>query len=501
MVRVKRGMRTWVVGLAVAVLVGGAPATLAEVVPEKPVKVELPVPLRGLPDVFDPPAIAGIDTDVATLAVPTSHPWMLFNTAELPALRTRIIGVPPGSVIGRTWSRLKAGADACCDGRASAEDAISTFPNRSLGRDELAEIGFVWHLTGDGKYLAKAKQLLSYVVATAPDYGTPLEPGVDEFYIQRAHRLAGLALAYDVLYPGLDDTERLLLRSAIVDLGGQHLVHGATAWWATISVGSNITGNNAAAIGVAGLALWHDDPDARLWVLRSDQLVRSFLHEGHDSGGAGNEGILYSNYGLRIPTYLASGLVRAGGVNPFLTSAVAKQQEWFAYEVLPGGGAVNPLNDARYYEINPTHLTWAGRYGTNPRLARWIWDEFQTKAPGGPRLGETFATLLWFEPEDPAYRPERDLPLAVLPRARSGPCPLRMERRRSHGQLRGAPGRLGRGRPPQPGRQPLHALRQRRPARRRQSLRQLVEQGHGQRLRGGQDVGVGGPQRGRHRRP
>lgn len=405
--------RRWLTLVLAGALVAAMPAAMATVVPDPPIKVQIPAPARGLPNPPDPPLVAGVDPAIATLAVPSSHPWMLFTPDELPALRQRILGADPASVVGRTWSRLLAAADKCCDGRTSTEEALSTFPDRSLGRDELAELGFVWHLTQDDRYLAKAKQLLAYVVATAPDYGTPIEPGVDEFYIQRAHRLAGLALAYDVLHPGLDEAERLQLRTAVTSLGLQHVGHGATAWWATISAGSNITGNNAAAIGVAGLALWHEDPTARLWVLRSDQLTRSFLAEGYDGAGAGNEGILYGNYGLRIPTHFASALLRAGGPDLYRTGSLKVQPEWFAYELLPGGGAVNPLNDARYYEINPTYLTWSTRHGANPALARWVWHEFQDKTPDGPRVGETLPTLLWFDDGTPqGYTPARDLPLA-----------------------------------------------------------------------------------------
>ena len=81
--------------------------------------------------------------------------------------------------------------------------------------------------------------------------------------------------------------------------------------------------------------------------------------------------------------------------------------------MLPGGGAVNPVNDARYYEINPTYTTWAIANGRNSALSRWLFDSFVLRVPGGgAKVGELIPTLLWYAPSDPAFDPSQQLPLA-----------------------------------------------------------------------------------------
>ena len=384
-----------------------------------PIKVELPAPVEGAPDPGDPPLTAAPDPDVATLAVPEQGPWMLFDESELPALRDRILGAEPGSVIGRAWQQLKGRADACCVERSSYQDGLEDLETRTFGRDDLAELAFVWRVTQDGTYLAKARQLLQYVVATAPDHGAPREPGVDEFYIQRAHRLNGFALAYDLLRDALAPEERAQLLEVVAALGQQQYAHSFTAWWGnTTSTGSNIGAVNVSSLGTAGLALWHDFPEARAWVVRGEQLTRAYFHEGFDTEGAGIEGVLYGNYGMRVPTILNHALRRAGHTNsgnPGIdrVGGIDKHQEWVAYEVLPGGGAVNPINDARYYEFNPSFTTWSTTYGDTPELSRWIFDEVVLKHPA-PRVGELIPTLLWYEPSQPGFDPAQMLPLAKV---------------------------------------------------------------------------------------
>ena len=407
-----RGWRRAVASAAAVLAAASTTAAVAEPLGD-PIEVELPALVPGGPDLLDPPLVAQPDPELLALAVPAQGPWMLFDESELDALRARILGAPPGSVVADAWAQLLAVVDdpALLD-RDSYEAGLTDVDSRRWGRDDLALVGFVWRVTGDPAYLDRARQLLRYAVASSPDYGAPMEPGVDEFYIQRAHRLNGFALAYDLLAGGLPEAERLQLRTIVETLGAQHYAHANTAWWGLLSSGSNIGGNNAAALGTAGLALWNEVPAARLWVVRAEQLVRAYINEGFDREGAGIEGALYGNYGLRIPTFLGHALGRAGHPGLLEVDGLALHQPWLAREVLPGGGALNPMNDARYYEINPTFLTWSIANGPQPRLSSWLFDNLVQRIPGPARnVGELLPTLLWYEPSDPAYDPAQDLRL------------------------------------------------------------------------------------------
>lgn len=379
-----------VLAIVLAVLAVAPAAASVQVLPAIP-KIELESPLDGLWDPLDPPSYAPLDI---TSPIPAAHPRLLFSASDLPAIRAR--AADPNSVPGRAFRQLVESAD-----RLEVPDPIAGRLEARFGRQNLAELGLVWLLTGEEKYLTKAKAYLLAVAAAAPNYGANEVFDATEYYNTRGHVLNGLALAWDWLYPGLNDTERALLLSTITVLGTEHFIHSLTAWWGTVSTGSNFTGNNGASVGMAGLATIGDLPFADLWLARGRQLVSSYFQEGFDATGAGSEGVLYGNYGMRIPTYFGAALDGAGLPNPLLHPKIRSHPRWVAYEVLPGGGALNPLNDARYTELNPTHMLWASSHGADPDLAGWIWRNVSDRVTGGVGVAEPVAALLWHrEPHD-----------------------------------------------------------------------------------------------------
>lgn len=315
------------------------------------------------------------------------------------------------------FDRLEASTLEPCEerGRCSYEDGLASFGDRDYGREDLANYGVAYHLTDDdqkrAQILTNAKALLQYVVATAPDHGAPLEPGVDEFYIQRAHRLNGFAWAYDLLYDALEPSERLQLREVVLLLARQQFAHAQTAWWGTISTGSNIGAHNGAALAQAGLAMLDETPEARAWLLRGEQLVRSYFHEGFDDTGASVEGILYGNYGMMDSTYLLHALNQAGhAADLSRVGGVDRQQEWAIYELLPEGGAVNPTNDARYLEFNEVFTLWSSTHGDTPELSRRLTNQVFERWQCGATTGRSIPTTLWYQPPVDGFDPNDHYP-------------------------------------------------------------------------------------------
>ncbi|MEX0874062.1 MAG: DUF4962 domain-containing protein [Actinomycetota bacterium] len=375
---------------------------VAQTLPGIP-KIEIPSLGPGLWDPLDPPSFAPLDLGPPPNA-DAPHPRLLFSAGDLPAIRARVSD--PSSVPGRAFSSLLSYVATIEPG-----DPILDRPGRRFGRQDLADLGLAWLITEDESYLRKAKALLVSIAAAAPNYGAAEVFDATEYYNTRAHILNGLALAWDLLYNDLDETERALLLSALLVLGSEHFAHSLTAWWGSLSAGSNFTGNNGAAIGMAGLATWGDLPTASLWFARGRQLVLSYFQEGFDETGAGYEGVLYGNYGMRIPTYFSAAVERSGLPNPLHHPKIRRHTRWVAYEVLPGGGAVNPLNDARYYELNPTQMLWASSRGADPDLAGWIWHNVTDRIFKGGAVAEPVAAMLWHRAPDPAFTPEQILPL------------------------------------------------------------------------------------------
>ncbi len=150
--------------------------------------------------------------------------------------------------------------------------------------------------------------------------------------------------------------------------------------------------------------------------------MRGYFTEGFDPEGAGIEGDALRQLRDAHPHLpRATPSRRAGHPEPFGAGGLPGQQRWFAHEVLPGGGAVNPLNDARYYEINPTFTTWQSSFGADPQLSRWLFDEMTRKIPGDepqPRRAARHPALV--RAVRPRLRPGHPLPAG---RGLRGPRP------------------------------------------------------------------------------
>ena len=127
------------------------------------------------------------------------------------------------------------------------------------------------------------------------------------------------------------------------------------------------------------------------------------------------------------------------------------------------------MNDARYYEINPTFPTWPIGQRPQPRAVRAGCSTIgRAPHPGRRHEGRRAdPDLALVRPVRPRVRPvpassalAEDYADRGLVLVRSG-----WGADRHAGQLRGPPERLGRGRPPEPGRRQVHALQRRRQAR------------------------------------
>ncbi len=169
--------------VAAALIVGGIGSADAVVLPPTP-KIEIRSPLPGLPDLPDPPQFAPLDLRPPSGAG-AAHPRLLFGAADLPAIRARIAAAP--SKPATAWAQLRASADGYVVKALPAGQREGL-----LGREDLATLGFAWLVTGDSRYLVKAKALLKVVGGAAPDYTAPLVYDATEYYNKRARSLERL---------------------------------------------------------------------------------------------------------------------------------------------------------------------------------------------------------------------------------------------------------------------------------------------------------------------
>jgi hypothetical protein len=181
--------------------------------------------------------------------------------------------------------------------------AVQDTCGRLTGVAEAATL--CWIVTGEEKYLAKAKEILLGVARWhfAPDWKSgPVVGATDIYYNDEAHfRLwRKLPLVYDQIRAHLTAEEKRLVLDHFRERGRRSF-----EWIEKEGSISQITRNSIAAdlsshpvrfmpmTGLAALALWDDLPDARAWWEFAYQFYRDqFSPWGGDDGGWG-EGSAY----------------------------------------------------------------------------------------------------------------------------------------------------------------------------------------------------------------
>jgi hypothetical protein len=262
------------------------------------------------------------------------------------------------------------------------------------------------HLTGEERHKKAALEQLDALFDESvwPDW-------IDQAHL-RFELPAGLrtgmlsqdcGLAYDWLYPFLDDTERGRIVEGLDRRGIQPFLKSMEAdpWWAhdlnnwyTVIIGG---------LGIAGMALAGDHPDAgRLVEISRPRMQRYLSIYGAD--GSFNESVAYSS-ATRLPVAYFNALYyhSSGGDNPLARKPFPQTAEWTLYAALPGGrfaafGDGRPELDDRMGFV--TAISAATR---DPVIQDFAVRHLGTSA-------NPYA-LLWFDPDLPRSSPAGKLPL------------------------------------------------------------------------------------------
>jgi len=351
-------------------------------------------------------------------AMPAGHPRLFLDQAGEAALRARL------------------GSDPLLDGLhraaiAEADAQLATKPvervltgRRLLGVSRtclarLTHLSYAWRLTGEAKYLERAKAEM--LAAAAFSDWNP------SHFLDVAEMTAGLAIAYDWLHAGLDEATRATVRRAILDKGVKPSLD-KKQWWVA---GINNWNQVCHAGMVLGVLAVHDaDPSltADIVVRAVDGVRHAMAEYGPD--GAYPEGPGYWGYGTTFNVLLISALESALGTDfklaaipGFLATAdyfqhvVGPTRLCFNYEDCGAGGGIQPA------------MFWFAARRAEPQL---LWSELDrfaeqlAKAGGKPVRGgdRLFPLLLAWAPP----LPERRTPPAALSWSGGGLTPVAMHR-------------------------------------------------------------------------
>jgi hypothetical protein len=256
------------------------------------------------------------------------------------------------------------------------------------------EIASLRAITGEGDSAAAAKALSDFFEAWDP---APLEKDIaDTDFMSSGEFFEGLAVVLDWTWDMLTEKARTKL-CAIVERRARHNYDGFVgkkSWEATIEA-NNHSMASMGALGLAAIALWHENADAPLWAGLAHTKMKAYLASSFDRDGGCYEGTMYGPFGLFRILPFSDCCARFGGGDAMAAGFLDRVLDQLTNELIPGRQRMLPINDTNgdYLPWGGTLFLYAAAHYHNP-LARWMWIDVERRQAGHGGHTWPFA-LLW----------------------------------------------------------------------------------------------------------
>lgn len=344
---------------------------------------------------------------------PGPHPRLFFEAADIPRLRAAI-ETDPGKAL---WRAIQRNADAWLE-----QPPVQYVPAERWGtflittrnaNNRIEALTLVYVLTGDARYLAKAKEQVK-VVLSWDCWVDPCHGGANSRAdLATGEICRGLGLFYDWAYSALSQSERDEIRREMVQRGiipiyersleGAFWARHYSNWCAVVHGGG----------GVAALAVLGEEPEASAWLDRIEAKMRCFL-DAMDSEGGWVEGTCYWDYGVSYALWFTDALKRVtrGGRDLYRHERLAKTLNFVLYCTMPDAKGTVNFSDSPYANTFDSFLVRRLAAEYQNRFASWhltrvptgnLWDllwQGGTPAPEAPTNdalppAKLFPTIHW----------------------------------------------------------------------------------------------------------
>lgn len=226
------------------------------------------------------------------------------------------------------------------------------------------------------------------------------------FDLSYGENSATLAIAYDLLFDTLSDSERALFHRIALERSLKPFLHHTQykehAWWFKHPQ-SNWNSVCAGGGGMLALALADELPEARQALPYAETSIEPFMRELEKTRGGWPEGIGYWNYGMRYAfMYLLSHERATGHPHPLLQHSAVKATLEFPLDFCPNGVPCS-FGDVNHWQPLPFHYAAAERLGLH-RLVP-VLDSFLEKTSFSGGSWPNAAELLLLHPRRSPKRP------------------------------------------------------------------------------------------------
>jgi Heparinase II/III-like protein len=216
---------------------------------------------------------------------------------------------------------------------------------------QVSIFALLYRLEHDQRYLDKVWQELS-TAAKFPDWNPSK-------FLDTAEMTVAFAIGYDWLYPYWNETQKSIIRNAIIDKSLKPALedYSNNEWWTTIEHNWNQVCNGGIILG--SLAVIDKQPETASQSLYESlqRLPKAMQHYAPD--GAWSEGISYWHFGTLNNTLALSALSTAFNTDFDLAKIFGfAQTGWFPIYMTGAFGLTFNFGDAKDYRIRAPELLW-----------------------------------------------------------------------------------------------------------------------------------------------
>ncbi len=204
----------------------------------------------------------------------SEHPRLYFTAEQLPSLRAH----RESGVAGDIWKSVVASAEWCCEQtpRSKWTPTLADDPQYENLYDRfygaMHDMAIVEHLAltsalsdpVDDPFFAAAREWTLATARTWKNEATNAPDASKAYAVLRV--MKALAVAYDVLYPRLSETEREEIRDTILSVGRAYFTFFEEPLTAGEGYNKHHGSVDAAPFGIMALALLGEAPEASAWL-------------------------------------------------------------------------------------------------------------------------------------------------------------------------------------------------------------------------------------------
>lgn len=182
-----------------------------------------------------------------------------------------------------------------------------------------------------------------------------------------------LVLAYDLLYPYLNNVQTADGLRLLTEWGRGLYNHYSPQWWVS---GNNFDVGAVGCLGLIGLALENELPEARMWADEVALAVkRYFYNDRFNAGGDCTDGLGYQRYGYAAPIFFSAAYERNRGVDLVSNANIMNVWNFYTYALQPHGSYVRFGDNSGSTIITGEDLFLLQKLQqkNDARVGNWLW--------------------------------------------------------------------------------------------------------------------------------